>query len=328
MTNNYPKPTDDFKKAKDDLKVWGYCLFLDAIPKEINENAKQRIIEQAEAEKKLNMAFEDGSNTRKWGEFRENNLEDVKKFNSTEGGINQRVWMLPNKGEEFLKILDNHHYFELMKIIIGDYPIVSSFGANIAKKGGVPMDLHTDQWWAPDPIDREKDFLPPASITRKKFNYEINKSILKNNHLIARPAVSNVLIMVNGMSSENGGTMVVPGSHLFGRHPEKDLDKDIKPIAAEGPPGCAIITDGRLWHGTGANITEEPRIAIIITFCGPQYRPQENYTFGLKKEVLKKLNDFQKELLGFRVWNGYGRTGDPTQDFIDSKEAPIGILKI
>ena len=40
------------------------------------------------------------------------------------------------------------------------------------------------------------------------------------------------------------------------------------------------------------------------------------------------MNNFQKELLGFRVWNGYGRTGDPTQDFIDSKDAPIGILKI
>jgi len=327
MTKNYPKPTNDRDKAKNDLKNWGYCLLLDAIPKEINENARIRIIEQAEAEKKLNLAFEDGSKTRKWGEFKENNLKDKKKFNSKAGGINQRVWMLPNKGEEFLKILDNHNYFEIMKLIVGDFPIISSYGANIAKKGGVPMDLHTDQWWAPDPIDRKKDFLPPASITRKKFNYEINKNILNNDDLIARPAVSNVLIMLNGMSHENGGTMVVPGSHLFGRHPEKEIDTDIKPIAAEGPPGCAIITDGRLWHGTGANKTKIPRIAIIITFCGPQYRPQENYTFGLKKEVLKKLNNFQKELLGFKVWNGYGRTGDPTQDFIDIDEIPIGILR-
>mgnify|MGYP001309908784 CR=1 FL=1 len=327
MAKNYPKPTNDFDKAKDDLKVWGYCLFLDSIPKIINENAKQRLLEQAQAEKKLNLAFEDGSNLRKWGEFKEVNLKDLKTFNSIAGGINQRVWMLPNKGNEFLKILDNHNYFKIMQLIVGEHPIVSSFGANIAKKGGIPMDLHTDQWWAPEPIDRKKDFLPSASITRKKFNYEINKNVLNNNDMIARPAVSNVLIMMNGMTFENGGTMVVPGSHLFGRHPEKELDTEIKPIAAEGPPGCAIITDGRLWHGTGANITEEPRIAIIITFCGPQYRPQENYTYGLKKEVLKKLNDFQKELLGFRVWNGYGRTGDPTQDFIDSSEESIGILK-
>ena len=53
MTKNYPKPTNDRDKAKNDLKNWGYCLLLDAIPKEINENARIRIIEQAEAEKNL-----------------------------------------------------------------------------------------------------------------------------------------------------------------------------------------------------------------------------------------------------------------------------------
>ena len=66
--------------------------------------------------------------------------------------------MLPNKGKEFLQILDHHKYFEVMKLIVGDYPIISSYGANIAKKGGVPMDLHTDQWWAPDPVNRKKAF--------------------------------------------------------------------------------------------------------------------------------------------------------------------------
>ena len=39
--------------------------------------------------------------------------------------------------------------------------------------------------------------------------------------------MSNVLIMLNGMSEKNGGTLIVPGSHLFGRHPDKILDKDI-----------------------------------------------------------------------------------------------------
>lgn len=133
--------------------------------------------------------------------------------------------------------------------------------------------------------------------------------------------------MLNGMSFENGGTLVVPGSHKFGRHPNKKLDKKIVPIAAEGPPGCAIITDGRLWHGTGANISDKERLAILITFCGPQFRPQENYTLGLKKNIFNKLSDYQKELLGFRVWNGYGRIGDPTDDFLDINPKLIGELK-
>ncbi len=319
MNQNYPKPTVSQKTAKNDLKEWGYCLLENAIPKSLNTKSMKRLIEQAEAEKKLNIAYEDGSKTKKWGEF--NNKD-------TNPGINQRVWMLPNKGQVFLDILQNHKYVDCVKQIVGDEFLVSSFGANIAKPGGIAMDLHTDQWWLPDPVSRNEEFLPSGSINRKKFNYKINKDILKNTDLVSRPAVSNVLIMLNGMSEENGGTLIVPGSHLFGRHPDKVLDKDIITISAEGPPGCAIITDGRLWHGTGANITQKNRLVLLITFCGPQFRPQENFTLGIKEEVFLQLNNYQKEILGFKVWNGYGRTGNPTDKFLKINNIEIGELKI
>ena len=319
MKENYPKPTASLKTAKNDLKKWGYCLLENAIPKNLNTKSMERLIEQAEAEKQLNIAYEDGSKTKKWGEF---NNKDAS------SGINQRVWMLPNKGKVFLDILQNHSYADCVKQIVGEEFLVSSFGANIAKPGGMAMDLHTDQWWLPDPVSRNEEFLPSGSINRKKFNYKINKDILNNKNFISRPAVSNVLIMLNGMSKENGGTLIVPGSHLFGRHPDKILDKDIFTISAEGPPGCAIITDGRLWHGTGANITQKNRLALLITFCGPQFRPQENFTMGIREEVFLQLNDYQKEILGFKVWNGYGRTGNPTEKFLNINNIEVGELKI
>ena len=319
MKENYPKPTASLKTAKNDLKKWGYCLLENAIPKNLNNKSMERLIEQAEAEKQLNIAYEDGSKTKKWGEF---NSKDAS------SGINQRVWMLPNKGKVFLDILQNHSYADCVKQIVGEKFLVSSFGANIAKPGGMAMDLHTDQWWLPDPVSRNEEFLPSGSINRKKFNYKINKDILNNKDLISRPAVSSVLIMLNGMSKENGGTLIVPGSHLFGRHPDNILDKDIFTISAEGPPGCAIITDGRLWHGTGANITQKNRLALLITFCGPQFRPQENFTMGIREEVFLQLNDYQKEILGFKVWNGYGRTGNPTEKFLNINNIEVGELKI
>tara|TARA_B110000008_G_scaffold192690_1_gene191371 strand:+ start:773 stop:1732 length:960 start_codon:yes stop_codon:yes gene_type:complete len=319
LKENYPKPTASLKTAKNDLKKWGYCLLENAIPKKLNTKSMERLIEQAEAEKQLNIAYEDGSKTKKWGEF---NNKDAS------SGINQRVWMLPNKGKVFLDILQNHSYADCVKQIVGEEFLVSSFGANIAKPGGMAMDLHTDQWWLPDPVSRNEEFLPSGSINRKKFNYKINKDILNNKNFISRPAVSNVLIMLNGMSKENGGTLIVPGSHLFGRHPDNILDKDIFTISAEGPPGCAIITDGRLWHGTGANITQKNRLALLITFCGPQFRPQENFTMGIREEVFLQLNDYQKEILGFKVWNGYGRTGNPTEKFLNINNIEVGELKI
>ena len=109
MIKNYPKPTKSLTKAKNDLKIWGYCLLEEAIPKELNNLSMDRLIEQAQAEKKLNLAYEDGSKSKKWGEF-ENN--------SHTKGINQRVWMLPNKGKVFLDILQNHAYINLSLIHI------------------------------------------------------------------------------------------------------------------------------------------------------------------------------------------------------------------
>ena len=73
--------------------------------------------------------------------------------------------------------------------------------------------------------------------------------------------------MIDGMSDQNGGTRIVPGSHLAGRHPNIYRDTNVKTIAAKGPPGCAVITDGRIWHGTGANRTHNERKAILITYC-------------------------------------------------------------
>ena len=182
---NFPQATKSIAKAKLDLKEWGYCLLKDAIPTDLNDELSRRLVEQANAEKKQKLAYEDGSKEKKWGEF----------DNTKKGGINQRVWMLPNKGRIFLDVLDMHNYTNCVEAVLGNKFILSSYNANIAKPGGIAMDLHTDQWWNPDPVNRDEKFLPISSITRKKFDYKVNKNVNKNDDLITRPVVSNVLIM-------------------------------------------------------------------------------------------------------------------------------------
>ena len=73
---------------------------------------------------------------------------------------------------------------------------------------------------------------------------------------------------------------------------------------------------------------EKRGLALLITFCGPQFRHQENFTLGLRKEVFLQLDDYQKQILGFKVWNGYGRTGNPTDIFLNFNNTEIGELKI
>jgi ectoine hydroxylase-related dioxygenase (phytanoyl-CoA dioxygenase family) len=112
----------------------------------------------------------------------------------------------------------------------------------------------------------------------------------------------------------------------MGRHPDPVKDANIKTVAAEGSAGTPIITDGRIWHGTGSNRTDENRVAMLLTFCGPQYRPQVNYTIALDPEVLEQATDRQKTMFGLKVWWGYGRTGHPSVEFINPSDKGLGQL--
>ena len=146
-SSELPKPTKDCERVKNDLDEWGYGLLEDALTNPLLSNVKKRLLDQAIAEKELGFAFEDGGPKQNWGEFRDKqgNLRP-EAFTAKNGGINQRVWLLPNKGQEFLDILEIDVMYEAVSHVLGEEFQLSSFSSNIAKPGGSKMNLHTDQW--------------------------------------------------------------------------------------------------------------------------------------------------------------------------------------
>ena len=322
-----PKLTDDLDRGRADLDRWGYCILAEAMPQDLVARARERLVEQAEAEKRLGYAFEDGGAKQQWGAFRdESGRIRPEAFRAENGGVNQRVWMLVNKGQAFLDVLELDRPHALIEHVLGEEYLISSYTANIAKPGGVPMNLHTDQWWAPQPTRPGRRNLPVGSITRTRF--DTDPEAPEPPQAIAPSAVGNVIFMLNDFTEANGGTRLAPGSHLSGRHPDKERDAGVETVAAEGPAGAALVMDGRLWHGTGANVSNENRLGMLITYCGPQYRAQENYTLGTAPEVLEAASPRLKALLGFKVWWAYGRTANPTVDYVDPKEPLIRELRV
>ena len=170
----------------------------------------------------------------------------------------------------------------------------------------------------PEPTKPGRRNLPVESMTRKKFDCDLRFYGARS--AIAQAAYSHVIFMMNDFTDENGGTRLVPGSHMFGHHPDLIKDRDIETVAAEGNSGTALIPNGRDWHCTGANVTKENRIAMLLTFCGPQYRPQVNYPVARDRAILKPASNRQKALFGLKIWWGYGRTGGPNLDFINPDE--------
>ena len=102
-----PTPTNDLDKVANDIDQWGYGLLEDALSEPLLTKTRARLLEQAAAELQFGLAFEDGGPSQKWGDFRDpDGALRSEVFTSANGGINQRVWLLPNKGEEFLEVLE------------------------------------------------------------------------------------------------------------------------------------------------------------------------------------------------------------------------------
>ena len=101
-----PKPTANLETAKANIDAFGYCLLADAMPAEQLAAARKRLREQAAAELQAGLAFEDGGAKQQWGAFTDdegNIRRDA--FSAAAGGVNQRVWMLVNKGQVFRDML-------------------------------------------------------------------------------------------------------------------------------------------------------------------------------------------------------------------------------
>ena len=194
------------------------------------------------------------------------------------GGANQRVWNLPSKGEVFVDLLRKPLVRTFARHILeGDY-CLSSHTANIAGPGGVAMGLHSDQGYAPRSID--------LALTM------------------------NVMWMLVDFTDENGATRLVPGSHRVQAEPPGD--EPVRTIAGTGPAGTALVFDGRIWHGTGANTTaDELRYGVLTYFCRPWLRPQENYTLSTHPDVLADADPDLLRLLGFQVWRSLGGVQGP-----------------
>ncbi len=258
----------ELEAATADLAQFGYCILEQALSADAVAALRARVDEQAAGEVAAGCGF-------------------------VEAGINQRIWMLPNKGRIFRDLVLGPLVERMMGELLGPRFLLSSLTANIARPGGAPMRLHSDQGYV--------DFWTE------------------------KPLVANLLFMLDDFTERNGATRLVPGSHqvrtLRSWTPEET-------VPAEGPAGSVVVFDGRLVHGTGANLTErDERRAVLAYHCRPFVRQQENFFLGLDPAIRASERPAFLARLGFEIWAGLGRTNAPGEPGILAPlEHPVGAL--
>ena len=199
----------------------------------------------------------------------------------------QYVHTLINKGEMFRGCIEQDPSHVQAGVLIENFLnetlgtgwICHSFLANGAEKGYYPQVLHLDQ--------------SPLSpwITEEA------------------PALVNTLYIPQDVNEENGGTLIIPGSHknIIKAGSNGKIGKLPPAINLEARAGTVMLFDGRLLHGTGVNHTKEIRFVAAMSNVKSWMRSQENWVISVDPEIIKNASPKLLHRMGLQAVT-YGGT--------------------
>jgi ectoine hydroxylase-related dioxygenase (phytanoyl-CoA dioxygenase family) len=113
-----------------------------------------------------------------------------------------------------------------------------------------------------------------------------------------RPPLSlNCLWAIDPFTAASGGTLIVPGSHT---NPSEERPAQ-QPISVEMPPGSVVFYDASLFHGGGANVSQDRRAAVSAVYCRAWLRQQENQYLCVPPAIAKTIPPVMQRLIGYWV---------------------------
>jgi hypothetical protein len=108
----------------------------------------------------------------------------------------------------------------------------------------------------------------------------------------------NILVMLDDFTMDNGATYLLSGSQKIAEQPNVDIFKK-QADRAIGLAGSILFFDSRLWHSTGANLTDLHRRALTITLTHPFFKQQFNYPEIIGTNNPAFNDKFLKQIIGF-----------------------------
>jgi len=117
-----------------------------------------------------------------------------------------------------------------------------------------------------------------------------------------RPMISiSTIVAVDAFTAENGGTEVIPGSHLWGEDWRARAAAS-QPVTVVMPAGACVVFSGTFVHRGGANRSSAQRLAFSNQYCQPWARQQENFLQGVPVEVARQMPRRLQEMLGYSIY--------------------------
>lgn len=112
------------------------------------------------------------------------------------------------------------------------------------------------------------------------------------------PVMLNCLIMVSDFSIENGGTYLLPKSHLEERKPTNE-EFFTNAIQAVGKAGDILVFNANVWHASAPNKTQADRKAIPFTISRSFMKQLLDYPRAIGYDRLESFTEDMQQLLGY-----------------------------
>ena len=86
------------------------------------------------------------------------------------------------------------------------------------------------------------------------------------------PVQLSTLWMLSDFTLDNGGTLIVPGSHRTSDNPTGTMGVDRfklyrTQMQVTGAAGSVLVFDSRLWHATASNTSDGARVAMVVRYA-------------------------------------------------------------
>ena len=191
--------------------------------------------------------------------------------NDFEGSRTVRIYNLLVHGPHFEQIPVHPSVLPIVEGVLDPGCLVSSLSSISIGPGETPQPIHADDQLIP----------------------------LAKPHA---PTVCNSMWALTDFTEANGATRLIAGSHLRDHSPSYGEAYESEP--AEMRMGSVLVWHGSLWHGGGANGTDERRVGIAMNYCAGYIRQQENQQLGIPSEIARGFSPRLRELIGYGVYNG------------------------
>ena len=190
--------------------------------------------------------------------------------NPFEGHSTERVYTLVARGRVFWDIVLDERVLALCDRFMLPGCLLTASQAICIRPGEKPQDFHHDDTFYTVPRPR-----PMISIS--------------------------TIAAVDAFTAENGGTEILPGSHLWGDDWRARAAAS-KPVTVAMPAGACVVFSGTLVHRGGANRLAAPRLAFSNQYCQPWARQQENFLQGVPLEVARGMPERLQQMLGYSIY--------------------------